>query len=1395
MLRLFKHLVFAILFVLFVGCSGGGGCTSGCDCAGITPLAEGFPTEQRIENAASLRLTQSGLGFLEQNIGTIAAQFLGDGTTNAGVFEFEIPQLDGNYSVIGIPLIGYDVCPNGSDATATPPVCVAEIDIGNAQLQVDAVGPHHVHIHGPLPLRIQNLPVDMTVIGIPGATTLVANGNGECPGANPQTFANIDIEVYLSIEIDNDPAHSRFGYSRVRVIAPGGGDGVDLPDSDQLSDAITFCGGGLDEAVLNGLKNQLVGPLIGGFIGDLGATLEEALCQQANPDLTPACPTGTNNVDGVCRYGTDSGDECASIILGLDGNINLGGLFASFSPGTSGAFDFLFAAGGHNERPDGSTYHWGDLNPIDNGATLGMYGGAEPMPLSGCVTPVDVALPANIPMPDEVMANDVSGWPMGEAPHFGLAISERFTNYLLAQMYNSGALCLGITGETIPQLSSNLLAVGLGATSMAELARQKQAAQVAIVVRPGAPPTVTFGNGTDPLLDPLVRLKMDQLSFDFYVWSVDRFIRALTATFDVDVPVNLVVTPEGLQPVIAEIGANNGAVSNSALLREDPAKIAGALEGLLGSLVGSLLGDSLPVVNINEQLTSVGLGLDIPASVEGMGSPGLRKLTKGSDNFLGIFAALQLQSQMSAVQLQSDTEAQLVRYEVVPEGLTFAGFTADNGPKAQLYLGSSLDDGGRAIEWQLKIDHLPWQPFSRERHRTIDHPWLRTEGRHVIQVRSRVVGGVDTLDRTPAEVMVVTDGSPPQIRVDEDETGQVAVRAADTLSPHEGIRMRMRLGQRLADTVEWDAWSKWVSGGVLEPFAAGDYDVLEVEAMDEEGNVGTVSHALIRGRGAADGSGCQCAVEGAPLLPNGGNGPWWLALAAAVGIALRRSGSGRSRRRRGRRQAKGGRALRALAAGAAVMVLAGSSSGCSCGDETGPPETGCRARGDCQIIEPGLVGAYTSAAVAPDGTLWVAGYLEANWTNDFSYGDLVVGRWDGERVDWRVVDGVPSEPPVDAEQFDPKGFRGGQTEPGDDVGLWTSIAIDGAGNPAVAYYDATNRSLRYAHYSGGWRSTMVQQVVDGDVGRYAKLKMIAGKPVVAFQFIEPTAGGAFTSGVRVAAGASAAFDTSWTFDSVSTEPNTPCREDLCTTGTKCVVSTGTCQQVLKNCDPECADGEACVDLGNGMVCEEIRSAVPTTYPDAVGGYIGAGITPAGELGLAYYHRPAGNLVVATPNGGSYTTLIVDGENAGADTGDRGIGASLFIDGAGDYHLAYVDGLSESVMYLKVAGGTAPGTAEVVDDGATLNGAPFDDGKHIVGDDTNIFVTQSGEVRIAYQDATAGTLRYAVGGPGQWTVKAVEQEGFAGFFANHVEFEGGTKVVNWWRAATPQTMGEVRLVSP
>jgi hypothetical protein len=90
------------------------------------------------------------------------------------------------------------------------------------------------------------------------------------------------------------------------------------------------------------------------------------------------------------------------------------------------------------------------------------------------------------------------------------------------------------------------------------------------VVRPGKPPTATFGNGTNLETDPVLRVLLPQANFDFYIWSTDRFIRFMTATFDLDVPVNLTVTKDGLLPVLDKIGVSNGVVTNSELLREDP---------------------------------------------------------------------------------------------------------------------------------------------------------------------------------------------------------------------------------------------------------------------------------------------------------------------------------------------------------------------------------------------------------------------------------------------------------------------------------------------------------------------------------------------------------------------------------------------------------------------------------------------------------------------------------------------------------------------------------------------------------------------------------------------------------------------------------------------------------
>src|SRR5206468_1060065 len=100
----------------------------------------------------------------------------------------------------------------------------------------------------------------------------------------------------------------------------------------------------------------------------------------------------------------------------------------------------------------------------------------------------------------------------------------------------------------------------------------------------------------------------------------------------------------------------------------------------------------------------------------------------------------------------------------------------------------------------------------------------------------------------------------------------------------------------------------------------------------------------------------------------------------------------------------------------------------------------------------------------------------------------------------------------------------------------------------------------------------------------------------------------------------------------------------------------------------------------------------------------------------------------------------DGGISAVDTGDVGVGASLFIAANGDWHVSYVNGFTEALQYVFVPGGNKPPLApEIIDDGRAVGGMPYGDGKHVIGDDSSINVDASGAVSVFYQDATAGTL--------------------------------------------------------
>src|SRR3972149_8123801 len=93
-----KRLFFITAILVTFSCSGGG--CSGCTGCGVAPIPGGFPIDQRIGNAMQMRLTESGISFIETNIAAIVASFL------PGGLDFPVPHSTG--STTGID---YDLCP------------------------------------------------------------------------------------------------------------------------------------------------------------------------------------------------------------------------------------------------------------------------------------------------------------------------------------------------------------------------------------------------------------------------------------------------------------------------------------------------------------------------------------------------------------------------------------------------------------------------------------------------------------------------------------------------------------------------------------------------------------------------------------------------------------------------------------------------------------------------------------------------------------------------------------------------------------------------------------------------------------------------------------------------------------------------------------------------------------------------------------------------------------------------------------------------------------------------------------------------------------------------------------------------------------------------------------
>jgi hypothetical protein len=1402
----FRPAFFVLILIVLASCSGAGGC-GGCASCGMTPLAAGFPQASVITNAASVRVTRPGLDFLSANLGGVAAKALGQ---SGGVVTFNVPDSSTSFSVIFT--INIEIC--------KPPVstgqCVADIDVGNAKLHVDAVTPHGIHISGTVPVKADDIPVQTSVANVD-----IGLGNGGCNGGTPQvTYADIPVDVVLPLIQDTTPP--RNGYTMIDTANAQVNATID-------SSVVQICGGGLVGAIISGLKGAFIGQITQPLVNTLKSQLQSQLCTKPNAAATPPCPDGTqpNSGNTQCVYTSDP-NTCLPTLLGLDGHMNLGSLVQKYSPGNAASVDLVLAASGDADPAPNCqagqvwTASGGcatDPNPpyanhTPNGLTLGLLGGMLPNPQTSCVPIAQNALPQGIPTPDELTIDGVQPWPTGDnGPDLGLAIANRFLNYAATSAYNSGVLCLGVTTESIQAISTGLVSAVIPSLKdlTFEPGKASKPAAMALTTRPQKPPVIKLGNGTDIKKDPLLTVTLPTFAIDFYVWSVDRFVRAFTYTADLTIPINLQTGTDpttnpngGILPVIGDLTAANGSVTNSDLIFEDPNQLGSALSSLLGGIVGQFLGKGFSPINISSALASYGVGISIPTG-------GFRKLTKGTDDFLALFADL---TATTTPIKQAKTHAELVKTEIHPEAMTLVNADRARFPKLYVSLSSPDDDGTTPIEYSYWIDEQARSAWTTSRDLVVDDQYLFLQGKHELNVVARVVNQPATEDPTPVVIPFTIDVLAPVLAVDA-STSTVTVAAYDYVSDDTALQGRYRLTNADGTVGEWTAWQPLVALAKIET-AAGSSGI-EVQVVDETGNVAD-SNELIRGRPdptlAAAGSACGCSTPGAAQGPT---------LLATLGV-LAALGFLAARRRRSAAMALG-----------SLGVVAATSQGCSCGSNGGQPDAGMTNCGsDCnQVCGPpnlqGLIGEYTSVAVASDGTIWVAGYNDADVSNGLLYGDLVVGKYDAgkQQVNWQTVDGLPpARTDGTCPPNDPSTWRNGETDPGPDVGLWTSIQVDANGNPMVSYYDATNGALKFASSpdkGATWATHTVMQAAQSDIGRYSKLLIANGKPSIGFLVIEPGTGGWAKSRVVLATGnvATPASASDWTKQDTIVDPQTPCAAEFCSGGQVCVQTTMMCQDAVSGCTPaDCGASTAgigstpqkCVTISGKPTCSNIiDKTYISTYPNATGDYVTMASGPQG-IGIVVYDRTRGNLVGVANQAGLWNAQILDGQTGAntdpkrVDTGDVGVGASLAITSSGDWHISYVNGWTEALQYLMVPAGnlSKPLTPEIVDPGTGIGGTPYSDGQHIIGDDSSITVDASGGVRVVYQDATSGSLLEATGAPGagnkhQWTVKAVAQKGrFAGFFPHYVP--QAQQVANWFRLTDhtqnpPVVSGDVAFVSP
>ena len=441
---------------------------------------------------------------------------------------------------------------------------------------------------------------------------------------------------------------------------------------------------------------------------------------------------------------------------------------------------------------------------------------------------------------------------------------------------------------------------------------------------------------------------------------------------------------------------------------------------------------------------------------------------------------------------------------------------------------------------------------------------------------------------------------------------------------------------------------------------------------------------------------------------------------------------------------------------------------------------------------------------------------------DGEHGDLVLHTFDKSnptkpsKSEW--LDGVPATGTLGG---DPNGPRHGITNPGPNVGQYTSVAASAAGDLYIAYYDVDNGDLKFiSRYGGPSAAWSTPTTLDGssasggktgDTGLYTSIALTSGGvPAIAYfrkasylaAPVDAEVGLSTAVSYILAKKAQPLTRDDW-YAPVDVEkadrPAPPCN-GTCSTSQVCVTDGASqrCASPAPTCTPSCSGKATCVqqvDTSKPPVC--LRSLAADALPDVPPG-TGLMTTLAfldDKAVIAWYDSVNQQLkaTIATsvaagaqPPQPAFpaTSVVIDGTLPNKPHRDVGRWPSIAIGAAsvagGRIAISYQDATAQNLLLYTSNTLTAnsAGNLHVVDNGlppAGAVGAAWHP-QSFPGVQSAVAFTPSGKIVVAYQDGTPVDLLFATWDPAQGKVlgkTSVRGAGAAsGFYPRVVVDAGG-----------------------